>query len=109
VSYGVTYAVAQGVSDDLAFYSSVSFLSTMQPPNAFPRLSILNALSLFGRLLPNIVAQRVGPLNILIAACGIAGVLDYVWVAARSTTGILVFNAAFGFASGAFPPCFHWT
>ncbi|KAJ7457803.1 major facilitator superfamily domain-containing protein [Mycena latifolia] len=86
VSYGVTYAVAHGVSQDLAFYS----------------LSILNALSLFGRLLPNVVAQRVGPLNILIAACGLAGALNFVWVAARSTGGILAFNAVFGFASGGY-------
>ncbi|KAJ7731319.1 major facilitator superfamily domain-containing protein [Mycena maculata] len=86
VSYGVTYAVAHGVTQDLAFYS----------------LSILNAFSLFGRILPNIVAQRVGPLNILVAACGLAGVLDFVWVVPRSTTGILVFNAAFGFASGGY-------
>ncbi|KAJ6476612.1 major facilitator superfamily domain-containing protein [Mycena vulgaris] len=84
VSYGVTYAVAHGVSQDLAFYS----------------LSILNAGSLFGRLLPNIMAQRVGPLNVLIIACGLAGVLDFVWVAADSTAGILAFNAVFGFASG---------
>ncbi|KAJ6584406.1 major facilitator superfamily domain-containing protein [Mycena capillaripes] len=86
VSYGVTYAVANGVSQDLAFYS----------------LSILNALSLVGRLLPNFVAQRIGPMNILIIACGLAGVLDIVWITAHSTAGILAFNAVFGFASGGY-------
>ncbi|KAJ7151801.1 major facilitator superfamily domain-containing protein [Mycena crocata] len=86
VSYGVTYAVAHGVSQDLAFYS----------------LSILNALSLVGRLLPNIIAQRVGPMNVLITACALAGALDYVWVAAQGQAGILAFNAAFGVASGAY-------
>ncbi|KAJ7499971.1 major facilitator superfamily domain-containing protein [Mycena latifolia] len=86
VSYGVTYAVAHGVPPDLAFYS----------------LSILNALSLFGRIVPNLIGQHLGPLNILIAACGLAGVLDFVWVAARSTGGILAFNAVFGFASGGY-------
>ncbi|KAJ7140705.1 major facilitator superfamily domain-containing protein [Mycena epipterygia] len=83
VNYGVTYAVAHGVPQDLAFYS----------------LSILNALSLFGRLFPNIVAQRIGPINILIVACGLAGAFNFVWIAAQSTAGILVFNAFFGFAS----------
>ncbi|KAJ7090781.1 major facilitator superfamily domain-containing protein [Mycena belliarum] len=86
VSYGVTYATARGVPADLAFYS----------------LSILNALSLFGRIIPNVVGQRLGPLNILIGACTVAGVLDFVWVTARSTGGILAFNAAFGFASGGY-------
>jgi hypothetical protein len=46
------------------------------------------------------IAQRVGPFNILIFACGISGMLNYVWVATHNTTGILVFNAFFGFASG---------
>ncbi|KAJ7431045.1 major facilitator superfamily domain-containing protein [Mycena galericulata] len=86
VSYGVTYAVDHGVSQDIAFYT----------------LSILNALSLLGRILPNLVAQRVGPLNILVVACLVAGVLDFVWVVPQSTAGILVFNAAFGFASGGY-------
>ncbi|KAJ7262738.1 major facilitator superfamily domain-containing protein [Mycena haematopus] len=86
VSYGVTYAVAHGVSQDLAFYS----------------LSILNALSLLGRLLPNLIAQRIGPINIIIVACTLAGVLDIVWASVQSTTGILVFNAGFGFASGGY-------
>ncbi|KAJ6589024.1 major facilitator superfamily domain-containing protein [Mycena capillaripes] len=69
-------------------------------------LSILNALSLAGRIIPNFVAQRVGPMNILILACGLAGVLDLVWITAKSTAGILVFNAAFGFASGGYVSVF---
>ncbi|KAJ7140710.1 major facilitator superfamily domain-containing protein [Mycena epipterygia] len=86
LSFGVTYAVAHGVPQDLAFYT----------------LSILNALSLFGRLLPNIIAQRVGPINILILACSLAGILNFVWISVKSTAGILVFNAAFGFSSGGY-------
>ncbi|KAF8147802.1 beta-lactamase/transpeptidase-like protein [Mycena galopus ATCC 62051] len=65
-------------------------------------LSILNALSLVGRLVPNFVAQRIGPLNILIFTCGLAGVLDIVWAFTQSTAGVLVFNAVFGLVSGAY-------
>ncbi|KAJ7902776.1 major facilitator superfamily domain-containing protein [Mycena olivaceomarginata] len=86
VSYGVTYAIAHGVSEDLAFYS----------------LSILNALSLVGRIIPNLIAQRTGPINVLITACALSGVLDFVWITAQSTAGILAFNGAFGFVSGAY-------
>ncbi|KAF8131288.1 major facilitator superfamily domain-containing protein [Mycena galopus ATCC 62051] len=92
VSYGVTYAVAHGVSQDLAFYSHVS-----DPPS----LSIFNALSLVGRVLLNLVAQRTGPFNILIVTCGLSSVLIIVWAFTQSTAGILVFNAVFGFAGGA--------
>ncbi|KAJ6510502.1 major facilitator superfamily domain-containing protein [Mycena sanguinolenta] len=86
VGYGVTYAVYRGVNQDLAFYS----------------LSILNALSLVGRLLPNFIAQRMGSINMLIVTCTLSGVLDIVWAAVKSTPGILVFNAAFGLASGGY-------
>ncbi|KAJ7186811.1 MFS general substrate transporter [Mycena filopes] len=86
LSYGVTYAVANGVSADLAFYS----------------LSILNAVSLAGRLLPNLIAQRVGPINMLICSCSLAGILSFVWVSAHSTSAILAFNGVFGFASGGY-------
>lgn len=41
----------------------------------------------------------------LILACSLAGVLGFVWIGVQSTAGILVFNAAFGFASGASCTC----
>jgi hypothetical protein len=36
----------------------------------------------------------------LIFACAISGILDFLWITSTSTPGILVFNALFGFASG---------
>ncbi|KAJ7237500.1 major facilitator superfamily domain-containing protein, partial [Mycena rebaudengoi] len=90
LSYGVMYAVGHGVDEDRAFYS----------------LSILNALSLLGRLVSTIGAQRVGPVNMLIFACAISGILDFLWITSTSTPRILVFNALFGFASGGYVSVF---
>lgn len=45
IFYIVAYAEAQGVRSELAFYT----------------LSILNACSTFGRLIPNVFADRIGP------------------------------------------------
>ncbi|KAJ7038563.1 major facilitator superfamily domain-containing protein, partial [Mycena alexandri] len=82
--YGVTYAVA----------------TVSHPTSRSTRiLSILNAVSLAGRLLPNLIAQRVGPINMLICSCSLAGILAFVWVSAHSTAAILAFNGIFGFAS----------
>jgi hypothetical protein len=53
-----------------------------------------------GRIIPNLIAQRTGPINVLITACALSGVLDFVWITAQSTAGILAFNGAFGFVSG---------
>ncbi|KAJ7067277.1 major facilitator superfamily domain-containing protein [Mycena amicta] len=86
VSYGVTYAVSRGVPQDLAFYS----------------LSVINALAIPGRIVPNLIAQRTGPLNTLIGCCTLAGILNFIWVTTNSTGGIMAFNAAFGFASGGY-------
>ncbi|KAF7324139.1 MFS monocarboxylate [Mycena kentingensis (nom. inval.)] len=86
ITYGVTYAVSRGMSTTLAFSS----------------LSVLNALAIPGRILPNVIAQRTGPINALLAACLFGGALDFLWVTARSTAGIFAFNAAFGLASGGY-------
>ncbi|KAF7312629.1 MFS monocarboxylate [Mycena indigotica] len=73
---------------------------------AFYSLSLLNALSIPGRLLPNLLAQRLaGPLNTLIACCILTGALDIVWPFVRAGpggAGVLGFNAAFGLASGGY-------
>lgn len=65
-------------------------------------LSILNACSLFGRILPNIIAQRAGSLNVLIICCACSSLVIYLWVTAKSTAGVLVYNGFLGFLSGWF-------
>ncbi|KAK7470141.1 hypothetical protein VKT23_001581 [Stygiomarasmius scandens] len=89
LSYGVTFAVDHGMSQRLAFYS----------------LAILNACSAIGRTIPNFIAQKVGPVNVLIVACTISSISLYVWVTASSNAGILVFNAFFGVFSGTYVSC----
>ncbi|KAF9266174.1 MFS general substrate transporter [Marasmius fiardii PR-910] len=86
LTYGVTYAVQNGMSSRLAFYS----------------LSILNGCSLFGRTLPLFIAQRVGPLNVLIVACTFASIMLFVFTTAKSNVGILVYDGFFGVFSGTY-------
>ncbi|KAG7097473.1 hypothetical protein E1B28_004816 [Marasmius oreades] len=86
LTYGVTYAVQNGMGQQLAFYS----------------LSILNGCSLIGRVLPNIIAQRVGPLNVLIVSCTIASIMLFVFTTAKSNVSILVYDGFFGVFSGTY-------
>lgn len=86
LTYGVTYAVQNGMNAQLAFYS----------------LSILNGCSLFGRILPNLIAQHVGPLNVLIVSCTLASIMLYAFTAAESNAGILVYDGFFGVFSGTY-------
>ena len=65
-------------------------------------LAVVNAGSFFGRLLPNRLADMVGPLNVHIPFAIIASLLAFCWIAIRNTSGLLVFCAFYGFFSGTF-------
>src|SRR6266849_4808771 len=69
---------------------------------AFYFVPILNASSVFGRIFPNALADRIGTLNTLIPctlACGIAALS---WMLADDTEDLLVFAIMYGFFSGSF-------
>lgn len=82
-----TYAVHIGASESFAFYL----------------ISILNAASFFGRILPGFVADRVGYFNILTISIFGSGVIVFCWTAANTVAGLVVWTIAFGFISGVSP------
>jgi MFS family permease len=65
-------------------------------------LSIINAASILGRLLPNFVADKVGPLNILIPLTAGAAVLTFGWIGIHDGAGLIVFCVLYGFVQGPF-------
>jgi MFS family permease len=82
--YITTYTISLGLDASMAFYM----------------ISIINATSLFGRILPGFFADRVGPFNVLICAAGVSGIICACWTKATSMAGIVVLSAAYGFSSG---------
>ncbi|GAA5889366.1 hypothetical protein JCM8208_007856 [Rhodotorula glutinis] len=85
--YSEQYALANNVSEDIAFYS----------------LSILNAASVFGRTIPTYFADAYGPLNVLVPFTTVAGVLLFCWIPAlKNDAGTVVWSLCFGCAQGAF-------
>ncbi|MCJ1269726.1 hypothetical protein MMC22_009618 [Lobaria immixta] len=83
--YLPTYAVEHGMNKELASYL----------------LAILNGASLFGRVLPGLLADRFGRLNTLCAAGLSSGILILCWPSTTTSVSIIVFSALFGFCSGA--------
>lgn len=83
--YLPTYAVQRGMSPQLASYL----------------VAILNGASFFGRVVPGILADKIGALNMLFAAGLSTGILIFAWQATHSNAGIIVFSAFYGFCSGA--------
>jgi len=76
----------------------------------FYLLSILNAASVFGRILPNFVADEVGPFNVIVPCAVVAGALTLGLIGTHSAGGIVAIAALYGFFSGSFvslPPVFQ--
>ena len=77
---------------------------------AFYIVPIFNAASCFGRTLPNALADRTGPFNVLIPGSLIFGVLALCMMAVKTEAAIIVLAILTGFFSGvyiALPPiCF---
>ncbi|BGP17968.1 hypothetical protein JCM10213_003975 [Rhodosporidiobolus nylandii] len=85
--FSESYALEKGVSENIAFYS----------------LSILNAASLFGRTIPNYMADRFGPLTILVPMTSVSGILLFCWIPAMKTeAGVIVWSLFYGFFQGSF-------
>ncbi|KAJ5680021.1 hypothetical protein N7536_011160 [Penicillium majusculum] len=67
----------------------------------FYSLAILNAASVFGRIVPGFLADHIGCLNTLIPISLIATILAFVWIGIRNEAGAIVFACIYGFSSGA--------
>jgi hypothetical protein len=78
--------------------------------NSVSLLLLMNGMGVVGRLVPNIIADRVlGPLNTIIISSLLTGIVTFCWVTVDSRAGLWAFAAFFGlFAAGIqslFPAC----
>ncbi|KAF7863218.1 hypothetical protein EAF04_007300 [Stromatinia cepivora] len=85
IFYLPTYAVEYGMSTELASYL----------------VAILNGASFFGRVIPGVLADKVGRLNMFCVVGISTGILVFCWQSITSNAGIIVFAAIYGFCSGA--------
>jgi MFS family permease len=85
--YAQVYALTEHITDEnLGFYL----------------LAIMNSSSVFGRIIPNYLADKFGPFNVVIPCTIASGVLCLCFIAAKSSAGIIVLMAFYGFFSGSF-------
>lgn len=85
IFYLPTYAAEHGMSSQLSSYL----------------VSILNGASFFGRVIPGILADKVGRLNMLCGFGICTGILILCWQKTSTNASIIVFAALYGFFSGA--------
>ncbi|KAF7553128.1 hypothetical protein G7Z17_g3870 [Cylindrodendrum hubeiense] len=87
INYIITQAIAGGMQTSLANYL----------------VPILNAASLFGRIIPGILSDKLGRFNIFFVVSSLTAILILaLWIPASSNAAIIIFAAFFGFSSGAF-------
>ncbi|KAI0153246.1 MFS general substrate transporter [Xylariaceae sp. FL1272] len=85
----------------LSFYAADTY--TTGPRMAFYIVSIFNAASVLGRVVPNALSDIVGPFNIMAPCATITGVLAYSMIPARgSEAALFVLASIIGFFSGVF-------
>jgi MFS family permease len=66
-------------------------------------LPILNAASIFGRILPGIIADHVGRFNVMIVTTAFSAIIVLaLWLPSASNAPIIVFCVLYGFSSGTF-------
>jgi MFS family permease len=82
-----------------SFASEAGFSTTL----TFYTASIVNGASFLGRILPGFVADRCGKFNCMIIAVISTGVVILCWTRATSVAGLVIWSAAYGFASGVCP------
>ena len=68
----------------------------------FYLLAIINAASVFGRIVPNFLADTIGPLNISAPFCCACAIIAFCWTSISSTGQAIVFCIFYGFFSGTF-------
>jgi len=86
------------------FYYISSFGVSHEIINAklgFYLLTILNAGSVFGRIIPNFFADKIGPLNMMTPLVLLIGIIAYAWTSITSAGQIIVFCISYGFFGGA--------
>ncbi|SJK98221.1 uncharacterized protein ARMOST_01482 [Armillaria ostoyae] len=65
-------------------------------------LPILNAGAAIGRFMPNFLADKYGPLNVIIPSGIISSGMLWALLGVRSVAGVALFGLVYGFVSGAF-------
>jgi len=94
------FLVFLGMTTPFFFLPAYALAHNLSTTLANSTISILNAGSLFGRLLTGPITSHLGRFNTLTIACCLSGILCLIWLACTYTAAILVFSVFYGFATG---------
>ncbi|OIW27880.1 MFS general substrate transporter [Coniochaeta ligniaria NRRL 30616] len=97
------FTLSLGVFVPINYLQIQGLQAGMRPELAQYLIAILNAASLFGRLLSGLLADKVGKYNVFITATGTAGIFTLgLWIPAKGDPSIIAYAVLYGFFSGAY-------
>ncbi|KAL4064203.1 major facilitator superfamily domain-containing protein [Scleroderma yunnanense] len=97
-----------GISCLLGLYTVLTYLPTsanlvgIENGYGFYLVAIANASSAIGRLSAGWLADRVGPLNVMIPFTAVAGIMSFVWPLATSQGSLTAVSVIYGIACGTY-------
>ncbi|CAJ2508518.1 Uu.00g135440.m01.CDS01 [Anthostomella pinea] len=94
-----------------AFYYLAAFSRSAITPglsyvDSLNMLLLLNGIGVLGRLLPNHLADRFGPLNMMIPTCLVCGIALLSWMAVDTPNQLYAWAVFYGIAAGALQSLF---
>ncbi|KAI0047197.1 MFS general substrate transporter [Auriscalpium vulgare] len=78
-----------------------TILHGMDPNFAFYTLTIMNGAGFLGRIIPNLLAEKYGAVNMLTASSTACAILLWAFFGLKSVAAIVVFSLLYGFFAGA--------
>lgn len=95
-----TFLLFWGIFVPFFYLQLYSSLHGIDPNITKYSITIMNAASVFGRTVPNFVADYFGPLNVMIPSSIISAGLIFAMLGASSVKGVVSFAIFYGFFSG---------
>ncbi|KAJ7675901.1 major facilitator superfamily domain-containing protein [Mycena polygramma] len=94
------FFVVWGLFFLIFFLPSYGALHGFDANMTFYSVSVLNAASLFGRIVPGFLADRWGRFNMMVATALASAILTFASIAARNEASVLIIAVLYGFTSG---------
>lgn len=96
-----TFLAFVGMFPPLFFIPAYAESRGVEATMASYLVAIVNGASTFGRIIPGILADKYGRLNVLASASIATGIVTSCLSTATSVAGLVVYSVVFGFTSGA--------
>ena len=96
----VLFFMFVGIFTPLFFIPTYAVTRGMGPTLASYLLAIVNAASTFGRIIPGVLADKYGRLNIFTLGGLITGIVVFCMNSATTNPALIVYSVIFGFFSG---------